>query len=128
MHCRKCGSEVFVKNGFVAGVQRYKCKKCGFQFTRETPHGKPMKDKILALIKIGKPPALLGDSQSLTFRAMKKTSILEPFKVSGKEVISGSSKPKPFNMGMQLSCGMDTQIQEEENIQGNTDRFGNCSA
>jgi len=50
MHCRKCGSEAFVKNGFVAGVQRYKCKKCRFQFTRETPHGKPMKDKILALI------------------------------------------------------------------------------
>lgn len=84
--------------------------------------------QVYPVIKIGKPPALLGDSQSLTFRAMKKTSILEPFKVSGKEVISGSSKPKPFNMGMQLSCGMDTQIQEEENIQGNTDRFGNCSA
>lgn len=50
MHCRKCGSESFVKNGFVSGVQRYKCKECGFQFTRETPHGKPMKDKIFALI------------------------------------------------------------------------------
>ena len=50
MHCRKCGSEAFVKNGFVAGVQRYKCKECGFQFTRETPHGKPMEDKILALV------------------------------------------------------------------------------
>ncbi|WP_298068446.1 helix-turn-helix domain-containing protein [uncultured Mailhella sp.] len=50
MHCRKCGSEAFVKNGSVAGVQRYKCKECGFQFTRETPHGKPMKDKILALV------------------------------------------------------------------------------
>ena len=50
MHCRKCGSKAFVKNGFVAGVQRYKCKECGFQFTRETPHGKPMKDKILALV------------------------------------------------------------------------------
>ena len=50
MHCRKCGSEAFVKNGFMAGDQRYKCKNCGFQFTRETPHGKPMKDKILALI------------------------------------------------------------------------------
>ena len=50
MHCRKCGSEAFVKNGFMAGSQRYKCKKCGFQFTRETPHGRPMKDKILALI------------------------------------------------------------------------------
>lgn len=50
MHCRKCGSEAFVKNGFMAGAQRYKCKHCGFQFTRETPHGKPMRDKILALI------------------------------------------------------------------------------
>ncbi len=50
MKCRKCGSEAFVKNGFMAGAQRYKCKYCGFQFTRETPHGKPMKDKILALV------------------------------------------------------------------------------
>ena len=50
MHCWKCGSEAFVKNGFMAGSQRYKCKKCGFQFTRDTPHGKPMKDKILALV------------------------------------------------------------------------------
>ncbi len=50
MHCRKCGSEAFVKNGFMAGAQRYKCKHCGFQFTRETPHGKLMKDKILDLI------------------------------------------------------------------------------
>lgn len=50
MRCRKCGSEAFVKNGFMAGAQRYKCKKCGFQFTRETPHGKPIKDKFLALI------------------------------------------------------------------------------
>ena len=50
MYCRKCGSEAFVKNGFMAGAQRYKCKKCGFQFTRETPHGRPMKDKILALV------------------------------------------------------------------------------
>ena len=50
MKCRKCGAEALVKNGFMAGVQRYKCKNCSFQFIRETPHGKPMKDKILALI------------------------------------------------------------------------------
>ena len=50
MKCRKCGSEATVKNGFMAGSQRYKCKKCSFQFTRETAHGRPIKDKILALI------------------------------------------------------------------------------
>ena len=53
MHCWKCGSEAFVKNGFMAGAQRYKCKKCGFQFTRDTPHGKALKDKILALVLYG---------------------------------------------------------------------------
>ena len=50
MHCRKCGLEAFVKNGFMGGAQRYKRKRCGFQFTRKTPHGKPMKNKILALV------------------------------------------------------------------------------
>jgi transposase len=50
MQCRKCGSEATVKNGFMAGAQRYKCKNCSFQFTRETAHGKPIRDKILALI------------------------------------------------------------------------------
>ena len=50
MQCRNCGSETLVKNGFMAGAQRYKCKHCGFQFTRETPHGKPLRDKRLALV------------------------------------------------------------------------------
>jgi transposase-like protein len=30
--CKKCGSEVYVKNGFVGGRQRYKCKSCGCNF------------------------------------------------------------------------------------------------
>jgi len=50
MQCRKCGSEAIVKNGFMAGNQRYRCKNCSFQFTRDTAHGKPVKDKILALV------------------------------------------------------------------------------
>jgi transposase len=31
------------------GLQRYKCKQCAYQFTQDTPRGKPVKDKILAL-------------------------------------------------------------------------------
>ena len=30
--------------------QRYKCKNCGYQYTKTTPRGKPEEDKILALI------------------------------------------------------------------------------
>jgi transposase len=39
MICRECGSEQDVRNGKVVGVQRYKCKGCGFQFPRETALG-----------------------------------------------------------------------------------------
>ena len=49
MLCLKCGSEAIVKNGHMKGLQRYKCKHCAYQFTQETPRGKPLKDKILAL-------------------------------------------------------------------------------
>ena len=30
--CKKCGATKFVKNGIVAGKQRYKCKECGCNF------------------------------------------------------------------------------------------------
>lgn len=30
--CKKCNNEIVVKNGIVRGRQRYKCKKCGYNF------------------------------------------------------------------------------------------------
>jgi transposase len=32
MICKKCGSERAVRNGIVAGKQRYQCKECGCNF------------------------------------------------------------------------------------------------
>lgn len=46
--CHKCGSKQIVKNGKVFGWQRYKCKNCGYQFTKSAPAGKPMHMKLLA--------------------------------------------------------------------------------
>ena len=46
--CFKCGSDQCVKNGKVFGLQRYKCKRCGYQFTHSAPAGKPMHIKLLA--------------------------------------------------------------------------------
>ena len=28
-HCKYCGHQSFVKNGFVRGFQRYRCRSCG---------------------------------------------------------------------------------------------------
>ena len=46
--CYKCGAKNVVKNGKVFGWQRYKCKECGYQFTKTAPSGKPLHIKLLA--------------------------------------------------------------------------------
>jgi len=46
--CIKCGATQAIKNGFVDGWQRYKCKDCGYQYTKQNPHGKSIFVKILA--------------------------------------------------------------------------------
>ncbi len=49
MQCKKCGSERHVKAGFISGEQRYLCKDCGCKFVPTRHHGKPKKDKLLAV-------------------------------------------------------------------------------
>ena len=65
MKCLKCGCEGAYKYGHMKGYQRYRCKNCGYQFTKTTPRGKPEKDKILALILY-----LSGLSMSATGRIL----------------------------------------------------------
>jgi hypothetical protein len=36
--CKRCGSEASVKSGRVRGLQRYRCKACGYHFTATPPY------------------------------------------------------------------------------------------
>lgn len=69
LKCLKCGCEGAYKYGHMKGYQRYRCKNCGYQFTKTTPQGKPEKDKILALILY-----LSGLSMSATGRILDVTA------------------------------------------------------
>ncbi len=40
MQCPRCQSDYVVKNGFVKGKQRHRCRGCEYEFTRLTPRGK----------------------------------------------------------------------------------------
>jgi hypothetical protein len=53
--CRKCGSSESVKNGKRCGEQCYKCKNCGFQYTKEEPRGRSEseRNKAIALYLLG---------------------------------------------------------------------------
>ena len=46
--CIKCGSTEAVKNGMVGGWQRYKCKTCGYQYTKQSLQGQSIFIRILS--------------------------------------------------------------------------------
>lgn len=76
--CLKCGKTELVKNGLVFGTQRYKCKNCGYQFTKLTPAGKPIFIKLIshALFSSGMSmrqiAAIVGVTGQSVARWMKK--------------------------------------------------------
>jgi Transposase and inactivated derivatives len=49
-NCSKCASGKTIKNGIHLGRQRYRCKDCCFQFTRETPWERPAREKATAVL------------------------------------------------------------------------------
>ena len=50
LRCKACGREEQVKNGFMRGKQRYRCKACGLNFTDTPPRGKPLALKVTAVL------------------------------------------------------------------------------
>src|SRR5919112_3439252 len=50
LRCKGCGSEEHVRNGFMRGKQRYRCKACGLNFTDIPPRGMPLRVKVEAVL------------------------------------------------------------------------------
>ena len=50
LRCKRCGSEEQVKNGFMKGLQRYRCKACGLNFTDTPPRGTPLRIRLTAVL------------------------------------------------------------------------------
>jgi transposase len=50
LSCKRCGSPSFVKHGFVRGLQRYRCKTCGLNFTDTPKRGRSEATKALAVL------------------------------------------------------------------------------
>jgi hypothetical protein len=51
------------------------------------------------------------------FENIRKASPCEPFKVTEKEALNGTlRKLTPYQMEMQVSCGLDSEMPEESSI------------
>jgi transposase-like protein len=84
MNCPKCSCDKSVKSGFIKGVQRYKCKCCGCNYTVElksTAKPKSMKKQALHLYLEG-----LGFRSIGRFLGVSNVSVLNCIHSFGKEV------------------------------------------
>ena len=50
LRCKRCGAEEHVKNGFMKGLQRHRCKACGLNFADTPPRGMPLRAKATAVL------------------------------------------------------------------------------
>jgi transposase len=83
--CKQCGSTSFVKNGFVRNLQRYRCKKCGCNFTATPKRGRSIGIKALAVwlyrsgrISFRKLGKLLGVSAVSAYKWVRQESEASP--------------------------------------------------
>jgi transposase len=89
LKCKKCSSESHVKNGFVQGKQRYKCRSCGLNFTDTAPRGKSEAIKSLAVLLYG----IGAVSQGMIAKILKVShvSVYRWVRAAGESV----AKPDP---------------------------------
>ncbi len=48
--CKRCAAQDYVRNGVVRGLQRYRCRVCGCNFTATKARGQPAAMKALAIL------------------------------------------------------------------------------
>ena len=81
--CKKCGSEKFIKNGFVRGLQRYRCRECRCNFTYTKRRGIHPALRALSIVLYGmcgvsmyKIAKLLGVSDVAVLKWIRKEANL----------------------------------------------------
>jgi transposase-like protein len=96
MNCPKCSCDKSVKSGFIKGVQRYKCKFCGCNYTVElksTTKPKSMKKQALHLYLEG-----LGLRSIGRFLGISNVCVLNWIRNFGKEVQELNSESREIEM------------------------------
>ena len=99
LRCKRCGSAEHIKNGFMRGKQRYRCKACGLNFTATPPRGLPLKVKATAVLLY-----LSGLSMN---RTAKLLGVSTPGVMAWVEQFAKSYAQKPEPEGRALVIELD---------------------
>ncbi|MCD8412089.1 IS1 family transposase [Tenacibaculum finnmarkense] len=96
MDCPKCKSEKKIKNGVIKGIQRYKCKSCGYNYTverRSCDYPLSTKKKALQLYLEG-----LGFRSIGRLLGVSNVSVLNWIRAFGNEISSLQPESQDIEM------------------------------
>ncbi|MBE7649209.1 IS1 family transposase [Tenacibaculum finnmarkense] len=96
MDCPKCKSEKKIKNGVIKGIQRYKCKSCGYNYTverRSCDYPLSTKNKALQLYLEG-----LGFRSVGRLLGVSNVSVLNWIRAFGNEISSLQPESQDIEM------------------------------
>ena len=122
LRCRRCGSEEQVKNGFMEGLQRYRCKACGLNFTDTPPRGMPLQIKLTAV--------LLYVSGLSMNRTAKMLGVSTPSVMTWIEQFAKAYAQKPEPEGRAVVVELDEmwhylkKVQQALGLEGLGSRYG----
>ena len=138
--CKRCGSVDYVKNGMVRGLQRYRCRGCGCNFTATPRRGKPAAMKAVAVLlyamgnaSYGMIGRLFGVSDVAVYQWIRKEAAALPEPevtgakivqldemwhfVNGKKTKFGSGKPMILCKGeISPGCSVAVMIEPAANF------------
>ena len=83
MHCIKCQSQTYCKNGTMRGKQRYRCNSCGYNFTNMHGRGHSP-DKRLAALRLYKEG--LGFSSTGRVVGVSDVTVLNWVRSAGEKI------------------------------------------
>ena len=98
LKCRKCGGLHIIKNGKVFGWQRYKCKQCGYQFSKTAPAGKSVHIKLIAHglyvagLSMREIASIIGVTAQSVSRWIRKWHLAYMSEIGSKETMFKTSK------------------------------------
>src|SRR4051794_7830607 len=99
LRCERCGGGEHVRNGSMKGLQRYRCKACGLDFTDTPPRGMPLRVKVAAVLLY-----LSGLSMN---RTAKLLGVSTPSVTAWIERFAKAHARKPEPEGRAVVVGLD---------------------
>jgi transposase-like protein len=116
MKCPKCGSEHSIKSGKLHELQRYKCKSCNYQFTKNYTHRIDEKNRMSSILLhiFGLSFRKIDDIFGVSYTAVARWS---------REFMCANKEPTTSTIAIVITVGEQLYFIEKDSLKSGCNNF-----